>query len=154
MRLIFVLGVNERMSHPRSCFSGGTVEDLRSCLMILSCIKTGKPPLPSHSVPVFLSVCAGTLQPVSPWRWLFSILVPFVLTVRAFNKRSLDRSGALGGECQPAEPTRSPHPHRVPPHPANAGRHHSDRHRAAFSFAPRREIIQTVPLVCVCVWDC
>uniref|UniRef100_A0AAV2IT41 Transmembrane protein 19 n=1 Tax=Knipowitschia caucasica TaxID=637954 RepID=A0AAV2IT41_KNICA len=38
----------------------------------------------------------GTLQPVSPWRWLFSILVPLVLTVRAVKRRSLDGSGALG----------------------------------------------------------
>lgn len=43
-------------------------------------------------------VFTGTLQPVSPWRWLFSILVPLVLTVRALKKRSLSRSGALGGE--------------------------------------------------------
>lgn len=38
----------------------------------------------------------GTLQPVSPWRWLFSILVPLMVTVRALKRRSLDRSGALG----------------------------------------------------------
>ncbi|XP_060927747.1 transmembrane protein 19 [Limanda limanda] len=38
----------------------------------------------------------GTLQPVSPWRWLFSILVPLVVTVRALKRRSLDHSGALG----------------------------------------------------------
>lgn len=38
----------------------------------------------------------GTLQPVSPWRWLFSILVPLTVTIRALNRRSLDRSGALG----------------------------------------------------------
>lgn len=38
----------------------------------------------------------GTLQPVSPWRWLFSILVPLMVTARALNRRSLDRSGALG----------------------------------------------------------
>ncbi|XP_029901771.1 transmembrane protein 19 [Myripristis murdjan] len=38
----------------------------------------------------------GTLQPVSPWRWLFSILVPLVLTLRALKRRSLDRTGALG----------------------------------------------------------
>lgn len=43
---------------------------------------------------------AGTLQPVSPWRWLFSILVPLVLTLRAMKRRSLDKSGALGGECK------------------------------------------------------
>lgn len=50
----------------------------------------------------WLPLCAGMLQPVSPWRWLFSILVPFVLTVRAYKKRSLDLSGALAGECLPA----------------------------------------------------
>uniref|UniRef100_UPI0037E868FB transmembrane protein 19 n=1 Tax=Semicossyphus pulcher TaxID=241346 RepID=UPI0037E868FB len=38
----------------------------------------------------------GTLQPVSPWRWLFSILVPLVLTLRALKRHSLDKSGALG----------------------------------------------------------
>uniref|UniRef100_A0A3Q3VYL0 Transmembrane protein 19 n=1 Tax=Mola mola TaxID=94237 RepID=A0A3Q3VYL0_MOLML len=43
-----------------------------------------------------ISTYYGTLQPVSPWRWLFSILVPFVVTVRALKKKSLDRSGALG----------------------------------------------------------
>ncbi|XP_057710744.1 transmembrane protein 19 isoform X1 [Corythoichthys intestinalis] len=43
-----------------------------------------------------LSAYSGTLQPVSPWRWLFSILVPLVLTIRAVKRRSLDRSGALG----------------------------------------------------------
>lgn len=85
-----------------SAFLGAwTEERLCSCLMIFSCIKTGKPPLPSYLV--HLPPCAGTLQPVSPWRWLFSILVPFVLTVRGFKKHSLDRSGALGGEC-PLEP--------------------------------------------------
>ncbi|XP_019714504.1 transmembrane protein 19-like, partial [Hippocampus comes] len=41
-------------------------------------------------------VYAGSLQPVSPWRWLFSILVPVVLTIRALKRRSLDASGALG----------------------------------------------------------
>ncbi|XP_077399379.1 transmembrane protein 19 isoform X2 [Vanacampus margaritifer] len=43
-----------------------------------------------------LSVYSGSLQPVSPWRWLFSILVPLVLTIRARKRRSLDHSGALG----------------------------------------------------------
>ncbi|XP_070785255.1 transmembrane protein 19 [Enoplosus armatus] len=45
---------------------------------------------------ITISTYYGTLQPVSPWRWLFSILVPLMLTVRAQNRRSLDRSGALG----------------------------------------------------------
>lgn len=81
-----------RMNQACSLFLGAWTEGhLCSCLMIFACIKTGKPTLPSS--------LAGTLQPVSPWRWLFSILVPFVLTVRGFKKRSLDRSGALGGEC-------------------------------------------------------
>nr|XP_057921830.1 transmembrane protein 19 [Doryrhamphus excisus] len=43
-----------------------------------------------------ISAYSGTLQPVSPWRWLFSILVPLVLTIRALKRCSLDRSGALG----------------------------------------------------------
>ncbi|XP_051911877.1 transmembrane protein 19 isoform X3 [Hippocampus zosterae] len=43
-----------------------------------------------------LSIYSGSLQPVSPWRWLFSILVPVVLTIRALKRRSLDASGALG----------------------------------------------------------
>lgn len=43
-----------------------------------------------------ISTYYGTLQPVSPWRWLFSILVPLVLTIRAVKRRSLDGSGALG----------------------------------------------------------
>lgn len=43
-----------------------------------------------------ISTYYGTLQPVSPWRWLFSILIPLVLTIRAVKRRSLDKSGALG----------------------------------------------------------
>lgn len=43
-----------------------------------------------------ISTYYGTLQPVSPWRWLLSILVPLTLTARALKKRSLDYSGALG----------------------------------------------------------
>ncbi|XP_034019157.1 transmembrane protein 19 [Thalassophryne amazonica] len=42
-----------------------------------------------------VSSYSGTLQPVSPWRWLFSILVPFVVVVRALKRQSLDGSGAL-----------------------------------------------------------
>ncbi|XP_076025560.1 transmembrane protein 19 [Genypterus blacodes] len=47
-------------------------------------------------VSLAISSFYGTLQPVSPWRWLFSILVPLMVTVRALKRRSLDRSGALG----------------------------------------------------------
>ncbi|KAF7646715.1 hypothetical protein LDENG_00183240 [Lucifuga dentata] len=43
-----------------------------------------------------ISTYYGTLQPVSPWRWLYSILIPVVVTSRALKRRSLDRSGALG----------------------------------------------------------
>lgn len=48
--------------------------------------------------PKCVCVCLGTLQPVSPWRWLLSILIPLVLTIRAVKRRSLDYTGALGGE--------------------------------------------------------
>ncbi|XP_051975021.1 transmembrane protein 19 [Xyrauchen texanus] len=37
----------------------------------------------------------GTLQPVSPFRWLFSVLVPLVITIRAFKRKSLDHGGAI-----------------------------------------------------------
>ncbi|XP_030334139.1 transmembrane protein 19 isoform X4 [Strigops habroptila] len=39
----------------------------------------------------------GTLRPISPWRWLFSILVPLTIATQGFKKKSLDHSGALGG---------------------------------------------------------
>ncbi|NWI69685.1 TMM19 protein, partial [Todus mexicanus] len=39
----------------------------------------------------------GTLRPISPWRWLFSVLVPVMIAVQGFKKKSLDHSGALGG---------------------------------------------------------
>ncbi|NXP39427.1 TMM19 protein, partial [Leiothrix lutea] len=39
----------------------------------------------------------GTLQPISPWRWLFSVLVPLIIATQGFKKKSLDHSGALGG---------------------------------------------------------
>ncbi|XP_028305059.1 transmembrane protein 19 [Gouania willdenowi] len=47
-------------------------------------------------VSLAMSSVSGTLHPVSPWRWLFSILVPLVLTLRALKRRSLDRTGAIG----------------------------------------------------------
>ncbi|KAM6386761.1 transmembrane protein 19 isoform 3-T4 [Alca torda] len=39
----------------------------------------------------------GTLQPISPWRWLFSVLVPLIIATQGLKKKSLDHSGALGG---------------------------------------------------------
>ncbi|NXN69715.1 TMM19 protein, partial [Himantopus himantopus] len=39
----------------------------------------------------------GTLRPISPWRWLFSILIPLMIATQGFKKKSLDHSGALGG---------------------------------------------------------
>lgn len=39
----------------------------------------------------------GNLQPVSPWRWLFSVVVPVLIVSNGFKKKSLDHSGALGG---------------------------------------------------------
>lgn len=41
---------------------------------------------------------AGTLEPVSPWRWLFSVLVPLFIASRAIKRRSLDHGGAIAGE--------------------------------------------------------
>ncbi|KAK4832083.1 hypothetical protein QYF61_020698 [Mycteria americana] len=40
---------------------------------------------------------SGTLRPISPWRWLFSVLVPLMIATQGFKKKSLDHSGALGG---------------------------------------------------------
>nr|KAF6369271.1 hypothetical protein mMyoMyo1_010644 [Myotis myotis] len=39
----------------------------------------------------------GNLQPISPWRWLFSVVVPVLIASNGFEKKSLDHSGALGG---------------------------------------------------------
>lgn len=47
----------------------------------------------------FVVVFAGTLQPVSPWRWLFSVLVPLIITSRALKNKSLDFGGCLGGKA-------------------------------------------------------
>ncbi|NWT47683.1 TMM19 protein, partial [Chroicocephalus maculipennis] len=38
----------------------------------------------------------GTLRPISPWRWLFSVLVPLIIATQGLKKKSLDHSGALG----------------------------------------------------------
>uniref|UniRef100_A0AAA9SQ75 Transmembrane protein 19 n=1 Tax=Bos taurus TaxID=9913 RepID=A0AAA9SQ75_BOVIN len=39
----------------------------------------------------------GNFQPVSPWRWLFSVVVTVLIVSNGFKKKSLDHSGALGG---------------------------------------------------------
>ncbi|XP_076967558.1 transmembrane protein 19 isoform X4 [Tamandua tetradactyla] len=39
----------------------------------------------------------GNLQPISPWRWLFSVVVPVLIVSNGFKKKSLDHGGALGG---------------------------------------------------------
>ncbi|NXK53810.1 TMM19 protein, partial [Chauna torquata] len=38
----------------------------------------------------------GNLRPISPWRWLFSVIVPLVIATQGLKKKSLDHSGALG----------------------------------------------------------
>ncbi|KAK3518191.1 hypothetical protein QTP70_033889 [Hemibagrus guttatus] len=47
-------------------------------------------------ISIAISTYSGTLQPVSPWRWLFSVLVPLIITSRAFKNKSLDFGGCLG----------------------------------------------------------
>ncbi|XP_050180751.1 transmembrane protein 19 isoform X1 [Myiozetetes cayanensis] len=44
-----------------------------------------------------VSMTASTLRPISPWRWLFSVLVPLIIAAQGFKRKSLDHSGALGG---------------------------------------------------------
>ncbi|XP_068415786.1 transmembrane protein 19 isoform X1 [Eschrichtius robustus] len=39
----------------------------------------------------------GNLQPISPWRWLFSVVVPVLIVSNGFKKKSLNHTGALGG---------------------------------------------------------
>lgn len=36
------------------------------------------------------------LRPVSPWRWMFSVIVPLIITSHALKNKSLDYSGAIG----------------------------------------------------------
>ncbi|XP_042191784.1 transmembrane protein 19 [Callorhinchus milii] len=44
-----------------------------------------------------VSTYYGTLRPVSPWRWLFSVLIPLIISSRGLKNKSLDHSGAIGG---------------------------------------------------------
>nr|XP_033807827.1 transmembrane protein 19 isoform X1 [Geotrypetes seraphini] len=48
-------------------------------------------------VSITASTYYGTLRPITPWRWLFSVVIPLVIALQGFRKKSLDHSGALGG---------------------------------------------------------
>ncbi|KAM4783992.1 transmembrane protein 19 isoform 2-T2 [Cyanocitta cristata] len=61
-------------------------------LNLLICISLG-----FWIVSMTASTYYGTLRPISPWRWLFSVLVPLIIVTQGFKKKSLDHSGALGG---------------------------------------------------------
>ncbi|XP_028602889.2 transmembrane protein 19 isoform X1 [Podarcis muralis] len=61
-------------------------------LSVLICIS-----LSFWIVSMTASTYYGTLRPISPWRWLVSILIPLIIASRGFKKKSLDHSGAIGG---------------------------------------------------------
>ncbi|XP_077121402.1 transmembrane protein 19 isoform X2 [Ranitomeya variabilis] len=48
-------------------------------------------------ISVTASTYYGTLRPISPWRWLLSVIIPIVIVSHGIKKKSLDSSGALGG---------------------------------------------------------
>ncbi|CAI9559954.1 unnamed protein product [Staurois parvus] len=48
-------------------------------------------------ISITASTYYGTLRPISPWRWLFSVIAPIIIVSRGLKKKSLDSSGALGG---------------------------------------------------------
>ncbi|XP_077121400.1 transmembrane protein 19 isoform X1 [Ranitomeya variabilis] len=47
-------------------------------------------------ISVTASTYYGTLRPISPWRWLLSVIIPIVIVSHGIKKKSLDSSGALG----------------------------------------------------------
>ncbi|XP_043912933.1 transmembrane protein 19 isoform X2 [Protopterus annectens] len=47
-------------------------------------------------ISITASTYYGSLRPISPLRWLFSVLVPIIITTRAVKQKSLDRSGVVG----------------------------------------------------------
>ncbi|XP_048357895.1 transmembrane protein 19 [Sphaerodactylus townsendi] len=61
-------------------------------LSVLICIS-----LSFWIVSMTVSTYYGTLRPISPYRWLFSILIPLMIASRGFKKKSLDHGGAIGG---------------------------------------------------------
>uniref|UniRef100_A0AAY5F5K9 Ras-related protein Rab-21 n=1 Tax=Electrophorus electricus TaxID=8005 RepID=A0AAY5F5K9_ELEEL len=78
------------------CIKGDTLQHANMMTdMIVLCI-TLAISLFFWIISITASTYYGTLQPVSPWRWLFSVLVPVILSSRALKRRSLDRGGALG----------------------------------------------------------
>ncbi|KAM5172947.1 transmembrane protein 19 isoform 2-T5 [Mantella aurantiaca] len=48
-------------------------------------------------ISITASTYYGTLHPISPWRWLVSVIAPIVIVSQGLKKKSLDSSGALGG---------------------------------------------------------
>ncbi|KAE8615630.1 hypothetical protein XENTR_v10008568 [Xenopus tropicalis] len=48
-------------------------------------------------ISITASTYSGSLRPISPWRWLVSVLTPIIIVWHGIKKRSLDNSGALGG---------------------------------------------------------
>ncbi|KAM4678201.1 transmembrane protein 19 [Discoglossus pictus] len=48
-------------------------------------------------ISITASTYYGTLRPISPWRWLASVVIPAVIASHGIKKKSLDHTGALGG---------------------------------------------------------
>ncbi|KAM4747044.1 transmembrane protein 19 isoform 1-T2 [Rhinophrynus dorsalis] len=48
-------------------------------------------------ISISASTYYGTVRPISPWRWLVSVVIPVVIASHGIKKKSLDNSGALGG---------------------------------------------------------
>ncbi|XP_078075898.1 transmembrane protein 19 [Mustelus asterias] len=84
--------VNVRIIHLRSSYR--ELVNMMENIIIFSFIVAIS--LSFWIVSMTVSTYYGTLRPVSPWRWLFSVLVPLIITSRALKKKSLDRSGAVG----------------------------------------------------------
>nr|DBA31135.1 TPA: hypothetical protein GDO54_007032 [Pyxicephalus adspersus] len=48
-------------------------------------------------ISITASTYYGTLRPISPWRWLVSVITPIIIVSNGLKKKSLDNSGALAG---------------------------------------------------------
>ncbi|XP_048463881.1 transmembrane protein 19-like [Rhincodon typus] len=84
--------VNVRNSCQHSLYK--ELVNMMGNIVILSLIVTIS--LSFWIVSMTVSTYYGTLPPVSPWRWLFSVFVPLIIASHALKKQSLDRSGAIG----------------------------------------------------------